>query len=496
MTKSDQKRSGRPVVIPLYGPLTWRNTISWLVLIACVLVIRWIWFEPYTIPSGSMEPTLHGDPRILRGDRVFIDKVRFGLRVPFMDARFIKGKSPERWDIVVFHSPDPKALHPILIKRVVGLPGERIHVGEDGKIYVAKSPQDKLEAVEPPADLKDVLHYVQRIGPNDTRMRQWILASIPYLVPEGPKVIASDNPAEAIACLDRLKKIHAKLGSRNPMSLTEAEITDLTKDLTKNDLRALTSNPAYKLFSDDHSRMVHADTPFRYGILDDDQYSLIPDGHYLMLGDNSNNSIDGRYFGWVPEDNIYGRAFCIWWPIPRMSDFTGFSSKWYGLFFLYVLPVLAVIWMITHRFILRTCKIHEPAIGGTFNVGERLVIDCLAYGLRTPFFRPRSFMSPPQKNDIVLCRAPQSEDDVEPRIVLGCVVAVPGENDGRGAKKLAERTYRIACDDGESGRGGWSQFVVEHDSLIGKVVSVCWPIAKRRKVKEFDPAITDAVTPK
>lgn len=69
------------------------------------------------IPSGSMEPT------ILIGDRIFVNKLAYDLKVPYTTVRLAKWSNPERGDIVVFYSPqDGKRL----IKRVVGLPGDTL----------------------------------------------------------------------------------------------------------------------------------------------------------------------------------------------------------------------------------------------------------------------------------------------------------------------------------------------------------------------------------
>src|SRR5262249_43818122 len=71
----------------------------------------------------------------------------------------------------------------------------------------------------------------------------------------------------------------------------------------------------------------------KYGVRPEPEFSQVPEGHYLVLGDNSGNSRDGRYFGWLPEENIVGRVACIWWPPQRGRDFTGFTKTlwWHTL---------------------------------------------------------------------------------------------------------------------------------------------------------------------
>ncbi len=82
--------------------------------------------------------------------------------------------------------------------------------------------------------------------------------------------------------------------------------------------------------------------PYRYGCIESDEFIKVPPRHYFVLGDNSLNSIDSRYYGWIPETDIIGRAFAIWWPINRMRDFTGFSRTWWGKCVIYGLPLLII----------------------------------------------------------------------------------------------------------------------------------------------------------
>ena len=76
----------------------------------------------YNIPSGSMLPT------ILVGDRVFVNKLAYDLKVPYTTLQLVKWSAPKRGDIVVFLSPRDGTR---LIKRVVGLPGDTIAMQDD-----------------------------------------------------------------------------------------------------------------------------------------------------------------------------------------------------------------------------------------------------------------------------------------------------------------------------------------------------------------------------
>src|SRR4051812_32408327 len=71
------------------------------------------------VPTGSMNPT------ILEGDRIFVNKLAYGLRVPFTELEVAHWSSPRRGEVVVFHSP---ANGERLVKRVVGMPGDSVQL--------------------------------------------------------------------------------------------------------------------------------------------------------------------------------------------------------------------------------------------------------------------------------------------------------------------------------------------------------------------------------
>jgi signal peptidase I len=104
-----------------------------LVAVLLALAIRAFLIEPYSIPSGSMLPTL------LVGDHLFVNRFVYGVRIPFTDLRLPALREPERGDVVVFTvARDGRDIHPAdrrpdlprerFVKRIVGLPGDRIEV--------------------------------------------------------------------------------------------------------------------------------------------------------------------------------------------------------------------------------------------------------------------------------------------------------------------------------------------------------------------------------
>ena len=257
-------------------------------VLAFFLVFTWLGFQQFNIPSGSMEPTLHGDPSYWKGDRVWVNKWWYGTRVPFTKRRFFKWHEPQRGDIVVFKAVEENASHGTLIKRVVGLPGERIQI-RDGKLQVDGAP------VEVPENMKDI-EYTTEL---DVKIPDEFVARQLALAPPEIRQEAAQSP-------ERKAQI-------------EKEIREWLRG------------------------QIQPSESLRYGILDDDAYAVVPEGHYLLLGDNSGHSRDGRVWGWVPNGNIIGRATCVWWPIGRRCDLTGWTHTWWGKLFLFGVPLLFIL---------------------------------------------------------------------------------------------------------------------------------------------------------
>lgn len=108
---------------------TWAKSLGSLAIsVLALLTFRWIVFEPYVIPSGSMIPTL----QIL--DFIYVNKFAYGLRVPFSATWLFERDLPKRCDIVVFRSQTEPGT--FLIKRVIGLPGERVELFESGRVRI------------------------------------------------------------------------------------------------------------------------------------------------------------------------------------------------------------------------------------------------------------------------------------------------------------------------------------------------------------------------
>lgn len=113
MGGAGEARSG-PVKLPWYVDLS----KSFFPVILAVLVLRSFVVEPFRIPSESMLPTL------LKGDFILVNKFSYGLRLPVLNTKVVGNSQPARGDVVVFRYPREPAV--AYIKRVVGLPGDRL----------------------------------------------------------------------------------------------------------------------------------------------------------------------------------------------------------------------------------------------------------------------------------------------------------------------------------------------------------------------------------
>ena len=208
-----------------------------------VLVLRSFVFEPFRIPSDSMMPTL------LDGDFIIVNKYAYGLRLPVLNRKIVATGEPQRGDVVVFRYPlDPSTN---FIKRLVGLPGDRVEV-RDNRIVINGQP---------------------------------VTFSVAGKFNDGCYVNMSLAQEQLGA--------HAHQAIFCPVAIDRAP---LLPACNRSGLRGY-------VCGDD-------DAP---GFLRTAAWAgEVPAGHYLMMGDNRDNSDDGRSWGFVPEENLVGKATRIW----------------------------------------------------------------------------------------------------------------------------------------------------------------------------------------
>lgn len=188
-------------------------------VILIVFLLRSFVVEPFRIPSGSMLPGLH------IGDFILVNKFKYGIRLPVINLKVFPTGSPGRGDVMVFRYPQNPKLN--FIKRVIGLPGDRLSY-KDKKLTINGEPV-KLE--------EDGRYAYEQ----------------------------------------------AKLKGKSASQLIEI------------------------IGSEDH-RILLDDSGFSRNL----EEVNVPAGHYFVMGDNRDHSNDSRYWGFVPESHVVGKAFFIW----------------------------------------------------------------------------------------------------------------------------------------------------------------------------------------
>ncbi|PKM10372.1 MAG: signal peptidase I [Gammaproteobacteria bacterium HGW-Gammaproteobacteria-3] len=125
------------VSAPAQEPILVEYARSFFPIVLIVLLLRSFLVEPFRIPSGSMMPTL------LIGDFILVNKFTYGIRLPVLNTKIVELNEPLRGDIVVFRYPKEPSVD--YIKRVVGLPGDRVAY-YDKKIYINGKPAKQVSS--------------------------------------------------------------------------------------------------------------------------------------------------------------------------------------------------------------------------------------------------------------------------------------------------------------------------------------------------------------
>lgn len=164
-----------------------------LFFVAVILTFRTFVYEPFKIPSGSMIPSL------LVGDYLFVSKFSYGVHIPFTRQRLGEGEGPQRGDVAVFRYPmDPNKAY---IKRVVGLPGDRVEY-RDKLLFIngqptRYTPQGEYTYRNEQGFEVQAQKFMERLGERDHEILNqpfsYSAFAMSQVVPQGHYFVMGDN---------------------------------------------------------------------------------------------------------------------------------------------------------------------------------------------------------------------------------------------------------------------------------------------------------------
>ncbi len=434
------------------GPWTSANGLSWFRLVVIIVIVKWGFVELYRIPSASMEPTLNGDARYLRGDRVAVNKLAYGPRIPFSKRRLVELGKPERWDIVVFDAVAPGSEEKYVIKRIVGLPGERVEIRPTGLLIDG-------ERVKAPEEVGGVFMYGSGASVPNADMYNIVLDFARRR--EISAGLSEPGDARVEGLIEDLEALRPKVRDVKFWELNPREKRKLLRDVRQE---------SFDLVREWQQNKRESGGQPRYGVVLTPRYTEVPEGHYFVLGDNGPESVDSRYFGWVPEENIVGRAFAIAYPPKRMGGLEGFSTTASGRLLLYGLPIAIVLWELIPGFIAFSWRMRGPIPDLGLQRGDHVIVNRIAFGLRIPFSTRRLWWLRDPKPGEVVCYSLSGAGAHRMDLYFGVVgeasETVPG---------------RVVVRGPETDREQWIE--IEKKTVLGTARSIWWPQRRRGRVK-------------
>jgi len=189
-------------------------------------------------------------PTLWVGDLILVNKFHYGVRLPVINLKITDGNPVERGDVMVFRYPPKPNLD--YIKRVIGLPGDEIAY-LNKQLTINGQPAQKTPL--PDFFEEDSLRYIKQFE---------------------ERIPLGDKPEASVTSV----RLHRLLNDADRPAFVPGADEFMFKDNCRYTVEGVTCK--------------------------------VPEGHYFMMGDNRDNSLDSRYWGFVPEKNIVGKAFFVW----------------------------------------------------------------------------------------------------------------------------------------------------------------------------------------
>lgn len=243
------------------APVRW--AYEYFPIFAVVLVARSFLIEPFNIPSSSMVPTLY------TGDFIAVNKYAYGIRLPLINTKIIDLGSPKHGDVAVFRYPEnPKIYY---IKRVVGVGGDTVSFNQ-GVLSVNGKPINTQ-----PAQFTADTQLTEQLYPAGT-------------LPNGYQI--SPEQAKQLGVVEEQQATYVQ-------EIPNSEHNHLVRYVGE------TQWYQSATFLQQHSPNFIANQGQQWQI-------TVPQGQYFVMGDNRDRSSDSRFWGFVPDENLAGKAVYVW----------------------------------------------------------------------------------------------------------------------------------------------------------------------------------------